>query len=180
MTAALSDREREKARLSRFRDMADRLAGDVWTMEAEGGVTQVFSARASGETVCLCTIHADALPAEYEVLCAAFDMLTFFLALQDRAAAKVRELMAQLGQNDRAAKAKDFAAQAAMLCQSGSFRAFLATKGGPVLDAQAADTRMKSLLSITSKKQINDDQAAQARFKSLRGDYDLWMKGGLS
>ncbi|MBW9062395.1 hypothetical protein JNB71_03590 [Rhizobium herbae] len=171
-------REAEKARLTQFRGIAAQLVGDKWTLEASDGRTRIVTRRSTGERELLCTVHADVLPHEYELITGAFDLLVLFLALQDRAAAKVRDLVAALDDRGKAERRKDFAAQAAMLCQSGSFQRFLGTKGGPVADKQAADTRLKGLLSITSKKQLNDDEAARKRFLSLRGDYDFWMKGG--
>jgi hypothetical protein len=172
-------REAEKQRLLRFRGIAVQLEGDVWTLEASAGRTQIISKRSTGERELLCTIHADVLPHEYELISGAFDLLPFFLGLQDRAAGKVRELMAALDGKAKAERRGDFAAQAAMLCQNISFHRFLETKGagGTVANAQAADTRLKGLLAIISKKQLNDDAAALARFKALRGDYDLWMRG---
>ncbi|MFT2213098.1 hypothetical protein ACLJYM_14540 [Rhizobium giardinii] len=171
-------REAEKARLVRLRAIAAQLVGDKWALESSDGRTRIVTHRSTGDRELLCTVHADVLPHEYELITGAFDLLVLFLNLQDRASVKVRDLMAALDNTAKAGRAKDFAAQAAMLCQSVSFRRFLETKGGPVADAQAADTRLKGLLSITSKKQLNDDEAARKRFLSLRGDYDFWMKGG--
>ena len=170
-------REAEKQLLLRLRGIAAQLAGDTWTLEASDGRTRIVSRRSTGERELLCTIHADVLPHEYELISGAFDALLFFLGLQDRAAGKVKELMAALDGKAQAEKRKDFAAQAAMLCQSRSFQRFLETKGGPVADAVSADTLMKGLLDIRSKKQLNDDPRATERFKALRGDYDLWMRG---
>jgi hypothetical protein len=171
-------REAEKARLVRLRAIAAQLVGDKWTLEASDGRTRIVTRRSTGERELLCTVHSDALPHEYELITGSFDLLVLFLDLQVRAAAKVKELIAALERDAQKAKRGDFAAQAAMLCQGVSFRRFLETKGGPVADAQAADTRLKGLLAITSKKQLNDDEAARKRFLSLRGDYDFWMKGG--
>ena len=169
----------EKQRLVYFRETAARLDGDVWQMETAGGVTRVISRRSTGEKALLCTIHADALGHEIDLISGAFDLLAFFLLLQDRAAAKVRELTAALDAKAKTERRGDFAANAAMLCQKVSFHRFLETKGagGPIAGALAADTRLKGLLAIISKTELNDDPAALARFKALRGDYDLWMRG---
>ena len=172
-------REAERQKLLRLRGIAAQLEGDVWTLEASDGRTRIISKRSTGERELLCTIHADVLPHEYELISGIFDLLPFFLGLQDRAAGKVRELLAALDGKAKAERRGDFAALAAMLCQKASFHRFLEIKGagGPITSAQAADTRLKGLLAIDSKKRLNADTEAQARFKVLRGDYDLWMRG---
>jgi hypothetical protein len=74
---------------------------------------------------------------------------------------------------------KDYAAQAAFLCQNMAFQRFLESKGagGTIADAQAADTRMKGLLAITSKRDINTDERARRAFLSLRADFETWKRG---
>ncbi|KQS90315.1 hypothetical protein [Rhizobium sp. Leaf386] len=174
MTALPSEREREKARLARFRDLSGRLTGDAWGLEVEGGVTRVISKRSTGEAVCLCTIHADALAHEYELICSAADAVAFFLILQDRAADAVRALRADLQRFEK--KNTPIASLAAMLCQERPFQRFLEEKGagGPVRDKQAADTRLKSLLSISSKTELNDKGPAQERYFRLMADFRAW------
>lgn len=172
-------REAERQRLLRLRSIATQLEGDVWALETVDGRTRIICKRSTGERELLCTIHADVLPHEYELISGAFDLLPFFLGLQDRAAAKVHELAAALADKVKAERRGDFAMQAALLCQKVSFHRFLETKGagGVIATEQAADTRLKGLLAIDSKKRLNDDADALARFKALRSDYDLWMRG---
>lgn len=183
MTATLSDRAgaeraREKARLLRYRDVAERLAGDVWTLEVSGGETRVFTTRTTGETVHLCTIHDAALGPEIEVLCAAGDLLAFFLDLLDRAAARVRTL--QAAAEAKAQKDMPLASRAAILCQNAQFQRFLETRGagGPVRDKQAADTRLKGLIDISSKTQLNEAGDAQRKYFRLLDDFRAWKGGG--
>lgn len=172
-----AEREREKTRLALYRDLAERLAGDSWGLEVEGGETRVVSQRSTGESVCLCTIHADALGHEYELISGADGLLSLFLTLQDRAAAKVRALAAELEQGRR--KNTPLAARAAMLCQDERFQRFLETRGagGAVRDKQAADTRLKSLLAISSKTELNEAGDAQRKYFKLLDDYRAWKFG---
>lgn len=181
MTPPLSDRDREKARLIRYRDIADRLAGDGWELDVADGVTRIIARRSSGESVALCTFHSDALAHELELLVGAADLLTFFLALQDRAAAAVRDLRNQLDRRERANR--PLSQVAAILCGKRTFQRFLESKGGlggEVDSTTAADTRLKSLLSIDSKKRLDDDPTSAERFRRLRQDYDSFMRGGLA
>lgn len=140
---------------------------------------RVVCRRSTGERATVCTIHPDALAVEFEIIAAATEILAFFLMLQDRAVAKVRELQGNGKRQEERARKSQPANQAAMLCEKVSFHRFLETKGpgSPVPDKRAADTRMKALLSISSKTQLNDDRTALARFRSLRADYDAWMRG---
>ena len=172
-----SDREQEKARLALYRDLAARLKGDSWGLEVEAGVTRIVSQRSTGETACICTVHADALAHEYELLCGGPDLLWFFLPLQDRAVVKERELAAELERGRR--RDTPLASRAAMLCQDERFQRFLESRGagGPVRDKQAADTRLKSLLAISSKTELNDAGDAQRKYFKLLDDYRAWKFG---
>ncbi|KQU79833.1 hypothetical protein ASD00_36100 [Ensifer sp. Root31] len=177
MTSPLSDRDRERARLIRYRDISDRLTGDVWELDVDGGVSRIIARRSSGESVALCTIHSDALAHELELIAGAADLLSFFLGLQDRAAVAVRDLRGQL---DRRERAKRPASQvAAILCGKPTFQRFLEGKGagGAVNSTREADTRLKFLLNINSKTQLDEDASCAARFRDLRGDYDAFMRG---
>ncbi len=171
-------READKVRLVRLRAMAAQLAGDMWTLEASDGRTRVVTRRSTGERELLCTVHADALPHEYELITGAFDLLVLFLDLQDRAAAKVRDLMADLERTRR--KETPISSKAAMLCQDDRFQRFLEGKGagGPVPDKQAADTRLKSLLAISSKTQLDEPGEAQKQYFRLLDDFRAWKSGG--
>ncbi len=172
--------ERDKAKIGRLSDVAERLDGDGWGMVAADKAVTVTTRRATGEAVPLCTFTAEALPDEIELIAGALDMLRLFLRTRGRAAQALADLRRQLGQEERRLREGDFAANAAMLCNERPFQRFLELKGagGAVRDKQAADTRLKFLLNIQSKTRLNDDVAAQARWLSRRGDYELWMRGG--
>lgn len=174
--AASPDRAREKAQLARFRDIADRLTGDVWEFDVSGSVTRVIAKRSTGEAVALCTIHNEALAPEVELISSAVDLLRLFLSLQDRAAAAVLDLRGQL--DGRARANRPPSQVAAILCGKPTFQRFLEGRGagGQVRSTTEADTRLKSLLNIRSKKQLDDDASCAARFRKLRGDYDLYMR----
>lgn len=177
MTVQTADREREKTRLAGYRDVADRLAGDVWELDVKGSVSRVIVRRSTGESVAICTIHADALAPEVQLLAGAGDLLAFFLALQDRAAVAVRELRGQLDRRERANRPASQVA--AILCGKPAFQRFLEGRGagGEVRTTTAADTRLKSLLRISSKKQLDEDASCAERFRRLREDYNTFKRG---
>ncbi|MBZ7923126.1 hypothetical protein LAC81_15145 [Ensifer adhaerens] len=174
--AVSPDRAREKTQLARFRDIADRLMGDDWEIDVDGSATRIIAKRSTGEAVALCTIHADALASELELLSSGLVLLRLFLSLQDRAAATVLDLRGQL--EGRARANRPASQVAAILCGKPTFHRFLEGRGagGAVRSADEADTRLKFLLNIQSKKQLDDDASCAARFRKLRGDYDLYMR----
>lgn len=174
-----SEKDQERAAIARYGGIADRLAGDVWGIEADGGPLRLTSRRSSGEVVTLCTIGFDCLAHEQDLICSGFEILLMLLDFKRRAAATIHELQGRLDQRERRAKASDYAAQAAMLLDNPTFRRFLEGKGagGPVRDKQAADTRLKSVLAIRSKSEINNDDRARRAFLSLRADFDAWKRG---
>lgn len=104
--AVSPDRAREKTQLARFRDIADRLMGDDWEIDVDGSATRIIAKRSTGEAVALCTIHADALASELELLSSGLVLLRLFLSLQDRAAATVLDLRGQLEGRARADRRK--------------------------------------------------------------------------
>ena len=178
MNATVNDKEREKALLQRVRHAADRLKGDRWLIEEQNGEIIIIAARSTGEDVHICTIHADALLAERDVLAGALEHMTLFLRLFDRAAAAVRDLQGRLGRQEAEARKKDYAAQASMLLSDARFQAFLSGKGagGPVRDKQAADTRLKFILNIASKADLNGERGA-ALWRGLMGEFDSFKRG---
>lgn len=102
--------------------------------------------------------------------------LRFLLGLLDRASASVRTLRKQLEQYEP--KKKDYAAEAAMKCQSGAFRRFLIECHDlpDAADFERIATRLRTLLRIESRSELNTDPAAQARWKSLKQEFERWMK----
>lgn len=180
-----SSRDRERQAIGRLRGTFERCHDDAWLLEAAAGEMKLIVRRSTGEDAHVCTIHADALDDERDLICGALDNLSLFLRLFDRAAATVRDLRGGAGRGGAGQQApkereKDYAANAAMLLAERSFQRFLETisAGGPVRDKAQADTRLKSLLAISSKTFINRDSRAQAAFLRLRADYYAWKTGG--
>lgn len=75
---------------------------------------------------------------------------------------------------------KNFAAEAAMKLSDMRFRRFLADRHGLAepLTPERATQRLRSVLGITSRRELNDDHAAAARWKDLRREFDGWLKAG--
>lgn len=173
-------RAREQKAVDRLRYLSARIEGDVWASEPRGNNIAVIARRSTGDEALICTLHADALPDERDLICGAAENLAFLLGLIGRASDAVRNLKKQLEAQQAAAVRKKYAAQAAMLLSDRTFQRFLEIKGagGPVRDKTQADTRLKSILAISSKKEIDNDPRAQAAFLHFRKDFEAWKRGG--
>lgn len=169
-TPAQAAREREKARVSRLAGIADRCKGDRWVIDVDGSQTNIIAQRATGEHVVLCTIFSEALPDEIELICGALADTILFLELRRRAPPE--------GQRQNRLREGDFAANAAMLCAEPLFHRFLERRDQTraIYNKDHADTVLKKLLGITSKKQLNTEERAQMDFIDLRTDFDVWAK----
>lgn len=190
MSATASpDRDREKRQLYRLRGLRDGLEGLAWQIESSGNETFITAVRADGDVTKIATIHSDASPDEVDLFCGAVDSLRFTLTLIERAAARIRAMEDASGMSRPAApsqpekrKADNSAALSAKgLCSTSMFWRFLETKGagGAVTSELAADTRLKFLLNITSKAELNALGPARDGFFKLRSEYYLWKKGDL-
>ncbi len=171
--------ERDRAAFARLADIAERMQGHQWGMSSDGERVHLTTTRGGGEEVTIGTFTAEALSDEIDLIAGALDDLFCFIRLRARAVEEFRELRRQIVSGGTALREGDFAANAAMLCAERPFQRFLEERGegGPVRDKDAADARLKALLNITSKRQLNDEPDAQARWVSLRGDYQIWMRG---
>lgn len=80
----------------------------------------------------------------------------------------------------RAEKPKDFAAECSMKCAEPAFKKYLEERHGldAPLTSDRAATRVRSVLAISSRKELNDNPAAAERWKQLRADFDLWRRHG--
>lgn len=92
-------------------------------------------------------------------------------ALADRYRAALREI-------DRLTpKPKDFAAECAMKCEDPLFRQFLAAEHDiDATDRERIATRLRTVLQITSRAELNTDEAARKRWLALRDRFDRWRK----
>jgi hypothetical protein len=168
-------------RLRRIRDKLDALDGAEWQLGYLGERRFVTSdgggAGHGGEIAEATKICTDA---EFEFMAGAPGTIRFLLGLIDRAKSRIRALEAKAGE----ARSKDYPAEAAMKLQSETFRDFLArlpevagleVPDDPVL---AADTRLKAVLSILSKREFGTDERAALKWRGLVRDFDFSLRHG--
>jgi hypothetical protein len=75
---------------------------------------------------------------------------------------------------------KNFAAEASMKCQEPAFMAFLCECHGleRPLSPQKAAQKLRSLCGVGSRRDLNNDATAAARWKKLRDEFEAWRRAG--
>jgi hypothetical protein len=168
-------------RLRQIRQKVDALAKAEWQLgyfgekrfvTTDGGV---FGS--GGEILSALDACSDE---EFEFAAAAPSMVRFLLGLVDRARMKIREVEAAASE----APAKNYAAQAALKAREEPFQRFLASipelSRVPVPDdpVEAADRRLKLMVGVKSKRELNQDERAAHRWRGLQRDYAFWVRHG--
>lgn len=180
-TGAQAARDREKARVSRLIDIANRSHGDRWAIDIDGGETNVIAQRSSGEQDVICTIYKTASPDEIELISGALENVLMLLDIRRRAIIALKQGQpAQGAQPATRMLDGDFAANAAMLCAEPLFHRFLERRdrdGSAIHSKEQADAVLKRLLGITSKTHLNTQERAQTAFIDLRADFQTWKRG---
>lgn len=174
--------EQDKARLARLMDVHERTKGDAWGFYSDEVGMAVTSRRAGGEERIIGRLTADASSDEIELFVSAHEILRQFVRSYRRSVSAFRDLKERLDRveprQEPALRDGNFAANAAITLDDRRFWRFLEQKGGgPVRDKAAADARLKSLLNITSKTELNENVFAQTRWIDLRSEYEAWLRG---
>ncbi|WP_376709100.1 hypothetical protein [Pseudochrobactrum lubricantis] len=171
----------EAMELRKARERFAALGKVEWLLTADGTATFV-EARSGAERVVVAHFSDKATTDEIDFFVNAPRMVDLLLRLVDRAIAATRRDGANASQQAQpAGKPVNYAAQAAMKCGEPAFLVFLEERHGlerPLTDERAAQ-KLRSLLRIASRKELNNDSAAAERWRSLCTDYQAWRKAGL-
>lgn len=164
----------EAIELRKIRNRVSSLGGTEWLLSSNGEVI-IVEARTDGQTNEVARFHRNATPDEIEFMANAPFMVSFLLGLVDRAIAAARNASPHAQTEN---KAVNYAAEAAMKCEERAFLVFLEERHEleRPLTAERATQRLRSLLGITSRKELNDNSAAADRWRTLRADYDVWRR----
>lgn len=182
---ALTDKQREAKRLKRIRDDLHAIDPGEWMQTADGDDSVLLEGRGPmGERFTLCRFGAGAGPEERRFIADAPSSIRFLLRLVDRAIADKRK---QMGEPDTSSQpdapadtAKDYAAEAAMRCTEPAFKTYLEDKHGlerPLTDERCAQ-KLRSVLAIQSRRELNEAGPAAERWKALKGDFENWKRTG--
>jgi hypothetical protein len=182
--AAISDRRLADAtKLRAIRTaMADIAPGDWTRVHGEGGA--FIEARGEmGELFVMLRFDA-ATPDEIAFVCNVPDTVRFLLRLLDEAFGTIRALRGEPPRRNAAkgepaaSESKNYAAECAMKCQEPAFKVFLEERHGlerPLTDDRVAQ-KVRSILGVTSRKEINEGGRASDAWKALRTDFAAWLK----
>ncbi|MDW9588698.1 hypothetical protein GOA80_22020 [Sinorhizobium meliloti] len=158
------------------------LATRDWGIQSDGG--KLCLTAATGEGTFLVATIADKAPVgESELVLSAPGDLIWLLETYDALAARFRALRAELHRHapqQQRREPKDYAAECAMKCAEPAFKVFLEECHGlskPLTDDRAA-TKVRSILNIGSRAELNNDPAAAERWQKLRGHFDAWRRRG--
>lgn len=188
----------DAARLADIRARLDAVAGLDW-MLAGDGAAMIVEVVGEGAPARLATFDAHASSDEMRLVADALADRRFLIGLVDRAVARLRgtngHQIAEGGGSDRsppdnsgapaqgqprsgdAARERNYAAEAAMKCREPAFKVFLEERHGlarPLTDERAAG-RLRSLLGVTSRAELNDGGAALERWKQIRAEFREWQ-----
>ncbi|MCD4511520.1 hypothetical protein LQT97_09745 [Brucella pseudogrignonensis] len=172
----------EAIELRRIREKLAALNGDDWQLCCEGGVSFVEARTCDGELNKIATFHPGATPDEIDMVVGGPRMAAFMLKLVDRAIAAVRQAAPRqnASRQSRQHKPRNFAAEAAMKCDEADFKAFLEEQHGlerPLTTDRAAQ-RLRSILNIKSRNELNENSAAADRWRNLRAAFETWKRAG--
>lgn len=193
----------EAKRLATIRAQLASLDGAEWLFATDGATTFVEARGRDGSLIKLLEFTGLATTEERQLVADLPTSLRFLLGLVDRAIAATRAQRAGAAGDDglatvkaasaasaeeaspatraaEAGRAKDYRTEAAMRCQDPAFKRFLIDKHGlenPATDERTA-AKLRSLLGVTSRREINDSQQAVERWQRLRGDFENWKRVG--
>lgn len=110
-----------------------------------------------------------------ELICHAPDDLRWLLERYTELATRYRRLFEQ-DQRSRP-KPKNYAAECGIKCADKPFLDFLFTcHNVDVSDKERVAARIRTMLQITSRADLNTDEAAASRWRKLVADFENWRK----
>ena len=170
--------DQDRARLSAIWNRIDQASTD-WSLSVDG---ESLLARVVPGTspVQIVSLAADCGYEDRDFLMNARDDVAFLLRLLGEAFHAIRQQQPADRNHGRRssppAKPKDFSAECAMKCGDQLFRRYLMERHGveDVSDSIRVASRVRSILNVRSRGELNTDPNAAARWKDLRADFDAW------
>ena len=170
------DRGEEGRRLQRIRERV----GDVgqYLIEVDTDGTRLIRDDGDGDTTLICEFagRSDASIADIEFLAGAADDVRFLLGLIDRAVAAIRLFT---GTAPPPTVDRNYAAECAIKCGEPAFAKYLEERHGlarPLTKDRVA-ARVRSVLAISSRAELNADAKAAARWRMLKSNFEDWKRG---
>lgn len=168
----------ESAHLARIRDQLAAIAPAQWSRVYDGEGCFIEARGPMGELLRVLRFHPGASDDEIAIVADMPENLRLLLRLVDRAIAAMKPPAP--GAEPPTREPKDFAAECSMKCAKPVFRVFLEERHGlerPLTDERVAQ-KVRGLLGVTSRAELNHGDQAAERWKALRGDFEAWKRAG--
>ncbi|HTO29617.1 MAG TPA: hypothetical protein VL202_00335 [Pararhizobium sp.] len=160
-------------RLDAIRNRAGLAAKDWGIMAGERGLTLTANGDEGQEDVSVLLDDASIFNREFAI--AAPEDLLWLLDRYTSLADRFRRVM-EKQERDRP-KPKQYAAECAMKCNDRAFLDFLFTcHGVDVADKERIISRVRTMLRIQSRAELDTDEAAASRWRQLVNDFENWRK----
>ena len=171
----------ERSKLRRIRDTA-ALARAAYTtfFNTTTRRTEVFYADDRGaDARPIAILQADCDYDDRELLVHSAEWIAFLLSLVDRAASRVRALEAELrrlrGEPEPATKQKSVAKWCSITCSKPAFKRWLHdVHQVDTSDQERINARVRSMLSIQSRAELDTDPEAARRWKDMWSRFKTW------
>ncbi|KQZ81887.1 hypothetical protein ASD64_09020 [Mesorhizobium sp. Root157] len=172
----------DTARLAMIRARLAAIAPGQWSRVHDGDGCFVEARGPMGELSPVLRFNPGASDDEIMLVVDLPETLVFLLGLVDRAIARLKPPVRQDVQRGeaQARDPKNFAAECGMKCQDPSFKVFLEERHGlerPLTDERVAQ-KVRGLMGVTSRRELNDGGRASEAWRQLRGEFDAWLRAG--
>lgn len=151
-------------------------ASTAWEIAFSDSIT--VRAGETGDLPEVCTFAPDVFIDDRELITHAHEDIEWLLSAYDRLARKYRAALVEIRRLDQNQKVKDFAAECAMQSGRQAFRMFLRERHAlEATDDERVNARVRSILAIHSRSELNTDENARQRWFSLRAEFKNWQEG---
>jgi len=164
-------------RLARLRAQADALPSELAMAYSDGLLLIEWPDPSTKKPEILASFSPSAPSDLVEQLAAAPETIRFLLNLIDRATAKIRDLQRRQEDQPRTLRADgNYAANCAINCDDPLFREFMELWHGLEQDTDKGRLvgKLHQVLEIGSRRELNTDPAAAARWLDLLDAYNRW------
>lgn len=153
------------------------LASKEWGINADDQGTHLLAGDSGNETIAI--LPASANLDDRELVLRAPDDLRWMTERYGKLAERLRAAERELARmRPPQSEPKNYATECAMKCQEAGFRVFLEERHGLTkpLNDERVTTRIRSILNVRSRADLNTDRAAAARWRDLVKSYDAWRR----
>lgn len=177
----MTDREARAKLLDEIRRV-DALATAEWLRGLDPATrAPILSVREAGSSTVqdIATLRPGISFDDEQMLIKGRAWIRFLLSMLDAAIARIHAQNMEIRNLERKAAGKgppDYTTECAMLCNDHDFRLWLIDRHGmdPSADAKHVESHVRTMLKIKSRKELNTDPAASARWQRRKKDFETW------